>query len=123
MATRQTSSRSLTKIAGAILLALGLLLLFANLDEISARISTSFGSPADTIGIFPALGLAGLRALQAYVFDHSRFLSGLEQFLVSFWPLLLVGAGLILLRPAARRDSLRQRLNAASTAVSAQGER
>lgn len=100
MATRQTSSRSLTKIAGAILLALGLLLLFASLEGVAAHFNISLGSASETLGFFPALGLAGLRALQAYVFDHSRFLSGLEQFLVSFWPLLLVVVGAVLLRRA-----------------------
>ena len=100
MATRQTSSRTLTKIAGAILLALGLLLLFANLDGVAAQLNISLGSAADTLGFFPALGLAGMTALQAYVFDHSRFLSGLEQILVSFWPLLLVVFGAVLLRRA-----------------------
>jgi len=90
----------LTKIVGAILLALGLLFLFANLDGVASQFNISLGSAAYTLGFFPALGLAGLRALQAYAFDHSRFLSGLEQFLVSFWPLLLVGFGAVLLRLA-----------------------
>jgi uncharacterized membrane protein len=98
MATRQTSSRSLLSITGAILLILGLMLIFANLDEIAARITSSFTSPVETLGMFPALGLAGLRALQVYVFDHSQFLSALRHILVSFWPLLLVVAGAVLMR-------------------------
>jgi hypothetical protein len=38
-----------------------------------------------------------LRAAQSYVFDHPSFLSGLQQILVSFWPLILVIVGIALL--------------------------
>jgi uncharacterized integral membrane protein len=98
MARQSTSSRGLKAIVGATLLALGLLLLFANLDGVAARLSNgSFTSPAASSGTLIELGLAGLRAAQSYVFDHPSFLSGLQQILVSFWPLILVILGIALL--------------------------
>jgi hypothetical protein len=98
MAAQQTSSRSLLSITGAILLILGLVLVFANLDEIAVRFTNSFTPPMKNLGMLPALGLAGLSALQACLSDHSQFLSALRQILVSFWPLLLVVAGAVLMR-------------------------
>ncbi|HEX4542975.1 MAG TPA: hypothetical protein VH114_07400 [Candidatus Acidoferrum sp.] len=98
MARQSTSSRGLKAIVGATLLALGLLLLIANLDGVAARLSNgSFTSPAASSGTLIELGLAGLRAAQSYVFDHPSFLSGLQQILVSFWPLILVILGIALL--------------------------
>jgi hypothetical protein len=102
MAKQSTSCRSLKAIAGATLLALGLLLLFANFDGVAARLSNSsftspVASPAVSSGTLIELGLAGLRAAQSYVFDHPSFLSGLQQILVSFWPLILVIMGMTLL--------------------------
>ena len=100
MTAQQTSSRSIKSILGAGLLALGLFFLFVNLDGVAAQISAIAGASAETLGILPALGLAGMRALQAYNFDHAGFLSSLQQILVSFWPLLLIvaGAGLLMRR-------------------------
>ena len=100
MAKQSTSSRGLKAIAGATLLALGLLLLFANFDGAAARMNSSFTSPAGSSavsGTLIELGLAGLRAAQSYVFDHPSFLSGLQQILVSCWPLILVILGIALL--------------------------
>jgi hypothetical protein len=101
MAKQSTSSRGLKAIAGATLVALGLLLLFANFDGVATRLNsgsfTSPASPAVSSGTLIELGLAGLRAAQSYVFDHPSFLSGLQQILVSFWPLILVIVGITLL--------------------------
>jgi hypothetical protein len=82
---------------GATLLALGLLLFFANLDGVAARLGSSFTSPAESLGTLFTFGLAGMRAAQSYFFDHPTFLSGLRQILVSFWPLILVIIGIALL--------------------------
>jgi hypothetical protein len=98
MTARTTASRSLKSIAGATACALGFLLLLANLDGLAAQIGQTVAAPSETPGILPALGLAGLHALQSYAFDHARFSSSLLQILVSFWPLLLVIAGTMLLR-------------------------
>jgi hypothetical protein len=103
MKAQQTSPRSLKSIAGAILLALGFLVLFANLDAVASQISSAAGVPAEQAPVMlPALVLATLHAVQSYVFDHAGFLSGLLQILVSFWPLILILLGGVLLRDAFR---------------------
>ena len=103
MAGQQTNPRNLTSIAGAFLLAVGFLILFSNLDAAATRVAYATG---DTGGrapeTLPALVLALLHGLQTYVFDHAGFLSGVLQFLVSFWPLILILAGALLLRDAFR---------------------
>lgn len=101
MAALQASSQSLKSIAGASLAALGLVILFANLDGVAASLSNIAGiSVHEAPGILPALGLAALHVAQTYAFDHAGFLSSLLQILVSFWPLLLVAMGAALLRSA-----------------------
>lgn len=100
MAKRQTSSKSFHAVAGALLLSLGLLLLFANLDDLAARLSNSFCSTAGALGTVIELGLAGVRAVQTYFFDQPTFQAGLHAILVSFWPLILVIIGATLLRTA-----------------------
>jgi hypothetical protein len=107
MATRNTASRSLKSTAGAFLLALGLLILSANLDGIAACGSSfaGFSTPQEP-AIFPALGLAALHAAQTYTFDHARFLSSLLRILVSFWPMVLILAGVLLLRDPFRTSFL-----------------
>jgi hypothetical protein len=98
MAGQRTSSRSLKSLAGAGILALGLLLLLLNLDGVIAQISYAVGAPVQAPQILPAVGLVGLHALQAYTFDHAGFLPSLEQMLVSFWPVILIAIGAALLR-------------------------
>ena len=103
MAAHQTTPRSLTSIAGALLLAFGFLILLSNLDAAGARIVNAAGtSGGHLLEMLPVLVLALLHGLQAYVFDHAGFLSGLLQFLVSFWPLILILAGALLLRDVFR---------------------
>jgi hypothetical protein len=53
---------------------------------------------ADALGLPPSVALAASQAAQAYDLDQHRFLDSLLQLLPSFWPLLLVIAGIILLR-------------------------
>jgi hypothetical protein len=100
MATRQTSSRSLKSIAGAAALSFGVLVLFVNLDGLAARLPSAIGNPSAPLSPLPALGLAGLHAAQAYTFDRAGFLSSLQQILLSFWPLILIILGAVLLRDA-----------------------
>jgi hypothetical protein len=100
MAASRTTTRSMKSVFGAAALAIGSFLLLVNLDGIAAQINDAVGAPAESVGIFPALGLAGLHALQAFAFDHAGFLSSLLQILVSFWPLILVLLGTALLRSA-----------------------
>jgi hypothetical protein len=101
MAARQTSSQNLKSIMGAILLALGFLVLFANLDAVTGQINSAAGTPVGPAqGMLPALVLAALHAIEDYAFDHAGFSSGLLQILVSFWPLILIIIGAVLLREA-----------------------
>ena len=118
MAARQASSNSVKSIAGALLLALGLAFLFGNLEGIAACINNFAGISAhDAVGIVPALGLAGMHAVQAYAFDRDAFLSGLRQNLVSFWPLLVVAIGAGLLKSGLDRRLTRPRASAGSSAT------
>ncbi len=111
MAKRQTSSfKSFPAVAGAILLSLGLLLFFANLDEVAAHLGNSFTSAGSSLGAVIELGLAGMRAVQAYFFDPSTFQAGLHLILVSFWPLILVIIGATLLQSAAGKRLANSRL-------------
>ena len=55
-------------------------------------------SDADLVRSVAAISLAGLHAVQAYTFDHAGFLSSLLQILVSFWPLVLIFVGAVLLQ-------------------------
>ena len=106
MVARQTSSQSLRSIAGAILLSLGFAILFVNLDAVASIVSDYAGlSGHEGLGVLPAVGLAGLHAAQAYTFDQRGFISALQQILVSFWPLVLIFAGAIVLHRALGRRS------------------
>jgi hypothetical protein len=109
-------------LTGAGILVLGLFLLFVNLDGVAARISDAIGAPAESLRILPALGLAGLHAVQAYTFDHAGFLSSLTQMLLSFWPLLLVAAAAALLRPFGKGKTV-PGFNAGSSATVVRGDR
>ena len=103
MAARQTSPRSLTSIAGALLLALGFLFLFSNLGAVATQVANVAGtSGGRLLEMLPALILAVLHGAQSYFFDHAWFLSGVMQILVSFWPLILIIVGAVLLGVAFR---------------------
>jgi hypothetical protein len=98
MTARQATSQSLKSIAGASLFVLGLVLLFSNLDGVSSFLTNFDGvSRYEAIGTLPALGLAVLHAVEAYTFDHEAFVSGFQQILVSFWPVILILTGALLL--------------------------
>ena len=103
MVARQTSPRSLTSIAGALLLALGFLFLFSNLDAVAVQVTSAAGASGHQIlEMLPAMVLALLHGVQSYIFDHAGFLSALLQILVSFWPLILIIVGAVLLRDVFR---------------------
>jgi hypothetical protein len=112
MAARRTSSQSLKSIAGAGIFALGLLLLFLNLDGVISKISYTVGAPTQAPEILPLVGLLGLHAMQAYTFDHAGFFSTLLRILVSFWPLLPIFIGAVLLRSSVLEGFAPQRIGA-----------
>jgi cytochrome c biogenesis protein CcdA len=121
MAAQQTSPHRLKSIAGAILLALGFLILFVNLDAVAGQIANTTSTPEEPfVGMLTALVLAMMRAVQSYAFDHAGFLSSLLQILVSFWPLILIVAGAILLR---RGASMRQQLSVERSTAWSRGDR
>jgi hypothetical protein len=106
------SSRSLKSLVGAGIFALGLILLFVNLDGVIAQISHAVGAPTEAPQILPVLGLASLHVVQAYTFDHTGFLPSLLQILVSFWPLLPIFVGAVLLRSSVLEGLAPQRIGA-----------
>ena len=80
---------------------LGLHILSGNLDRIAEQAQQLLGGNAgEALGVLPSGVLAVSQAAQAYAVDHQGFLQGLLQILWSFWPLLLVIAGTVLLRDA-----------------------
>ncbi len=121
MANRRATLQSLKSITGASLFALGLMILFANLDGIAASLSDCAGIYVhEATGILPALGLAALHAAQSYAFDHAAFLASLQRILVSFWPVILILVGAVLLRDVFRGSLLGR---VADTGTAAAGER
>jgi hypothetical protein len=101
MESRQPSTKNLKSITGVALVALGFMILFANVDGVLTSMGSLAGSSAnEALSQIPAVGLAALHTAQAYTFDRAGFFSALQQILVSFWPLLLVIIGAILLRYA-----------------------
>ena len=103
MAQRHTPSTILNETVGTILLSFGLLLLFANLGHVATQVSDSFASAAGSPGTVIALGLAALRTVQTYLFDPTTFQADIRVILVSFWPLILVIIGAVLLQNAVSR--------------------
>jgi hypothetical protein len=93
-------SQYLKCIAGAALVGLGLFVLFGNLGGTAAQLGCPLGTTAADLGVLPSIVLAASQALQTYAFDRQRFLQSLLQTLVSFWPLLLVIPGAVLLQDA-----------------------
>ena len=103
MAGQRTLSRTPELVAGAALVGLGLLVL-ANLGgaATASPLSCPLGGTAGTalqVVASVVLTLAS-QALQALVFDPQRFFQGFSQALVSFWLLIFVIAGAVLLRAA-----------------------
>ena len=98
MAKQQRSSKRFYAVAGALLLSLGLLLLFANLDEVATGISNSLSSTPGTVGAVIEIG------------DHAAFQAGLRWILGSLWPLILVIIGATLLHNAIGRRYANPRL-------------
>ncbi|HKS73851.1 MAG TPA: hypothetical protein VJQ82_11695, partial [Terriglobales bacterium] len=65
--------QSLNAISGAIFVSVGLLLLFANFDQVAAHVRNPFTTPAHSFGAMLDVGLVGLRAVQTYLFEPSSF--------------------------------------------------
>jgi ascorbate-specific PTS system EIIC-type component UlaA len=99
MASQHKLSEGLKSVVGGALVGLGLHILFGNLDRVAEQLQHMLGIPAwETLGVLPSAVLAASQALQAYGLDHQGFLQTLLWMLISFWPLLLVILGTVLLR-------------------------
>jgi len=101
--TRQIArSRGPKSIAGTALLGLGLLILFGNVDVAVAQLGCPLGNTAgEALGLLPTFILgAASQAFQACVINQPEFLQDLFQMLVSFWLLLFLIVGALLLRAA-----------------------
>jgi hypothetical protein len=99
MKAQQTTSHGRKQVSGMVILALGILVFVPKLGALAPR----FGETPETLRLelvnaLPAIGLGVLHAGQALAFEPRSFFAGLAGILVSFWPLLLVAAGTLLLR-------------------------
>ena len=108
MASQHRLSEGLQSIVGGALVGLGLHILFGNLDRVAEQMKHMLGTAAwETLGVLPSVVLAASQAVQAYGLDHQGFLQSLLWIgfwiLISFWPLVLVIAGTVLLRNFFRR--------------------
>jgi len=101
MTRQHNTADNVRSIAGGALVGLGLHMLSANLTGDATQLRQQLGMPAgEALGVLPSVALAASQAARAYAIDHQGFLDGLLQLLASFWPLLLVIVGTILLRDA-----------------------
>jgi hypothetical protein len=98
MTRQHKTSESITAIAGGALVGLGLHILSGNLDTAGDPLRHLLGNPGgDALGVVPSVVLASSQAAQAYALDHHGFLQCFLRMLLSFWPLLLVVVGTVLL--------------------------
>ena len=87
MARQHQFFKSLKSVLGAVLIALGLVILFGKLDAPAGQLTHLLGTAAkETLELLPSL---------AYAFDHQWFSPCPLQMLVSFWPLLRVLAAVV----------------------------
>jgi len=99
MIRQDKTSESITVIAGGALVGLGLHILSGNLNTAADQLRHLLGNTVgDALGVLPSVVLASSQAAQAYALDHHGFLQCFLRMLVSFWPLLLVVVGTVLLR-------------------------
>jgi hypothetical protein len=83
-------------VAGAVLVAVGMFILYQHLDRAANQL---LGAPGGPLGALPTSVFAASRLVQAYAVDHQRFLENLvKQILIPAWPLLLVMVGTVLSR-------------------------
>ena len=83
-------------VAGAVLVVVGMFILYQHLDRAANQLHGATGGP---LGALPTSVFAASRFVQSYAAGHQRFLENLvKQILISAWPLLLVMVGTALSR-------------------------
>jgi hypothetical protein len=96
---RESKTReSIKAIAGVAFIGLGLHILSRNLAATATQLAHLLGdTTGNALGVLPSVVLASSQAAQAYALDRQVFLQCFLRMLISFWPLLLVIVGTILL--------------------------
>jgi hypothetical protein len=92
--------RNSKSIAGIALIGLGLFILCGNLADTVARFSRLAGGCANAKQAFGGLVVAGLAVSQvwrAYVFNRRELVLCVWRLFASFWPLLVVMVGAVLM--------------------------
>lgn len=107
---RQTLSGLAESMAGAGLAAVGVFLLYHNLQGTAAQLSRFLGATCcDAPGAFPTVILAAARVMHAYASGHQRFVETLIQhLLLSCWPLVLMIVGTVWFRGNGRDSGMEQ---------------
>src|SRR5271154_4126675 len=100
MAMQRTFFERAKLIAGAVLVALGILILQENLGRTAVQLSHLLGTtPWGDLGALPSIILGASKLAQSYAAGHRQFLEGvLHKMAVSFSPLLLIVVGAALSR-------------------------
>ena len=114
MTQERKSSLDLKKLLGTTLLPLGLSLLFVNVEANLAATGSALSLSGSETDFLPSLALSLFRVVQAYFFDHPRFLHGLGQILLSCWPIILILSGIVFLQNAIK-PQLQSRIAAAES--------
>jgi hypothetical protein len=98
MAVQQTTVRILKSTAGAVLVGLGVFILYANMARPLAQLRHILANGPATLGGLPAAIFVLMQTVHAHVLDHQRFVEGLFRHVLvsSLWPLLLVIFGTVL---------------------------
>jgi branched-subunit amino acid transport protein len=99
MVTGQTNSGKAKSVIGMVILGVGVLILvpkfIAMIPLLSGTLQEIWLQLFDAL---PAIGLEALHAGQALAFEPGTFFAGMLRILLSFWPLLVVAVGTLLLR-------------------------
>ncbi|HXL23544.1 MAG TPA: hypothetical protein VOA78_13835 [Candidatus Dormibacteraeota bacterium] len=106
MTARPTGFRRHFPLIGLILLALGLIALFAQVHPFVTGLADRIAANAEELGGFvPAAVLTANHAAQAWAFDRANVLSALRDILLSCWPVILILMGAALLGNALTRKN------------------
>ena len=99
MARQRTTSGKARSVLAIALLAAGVMALVPKFIAVTPFLSgTLLEMASQMFNALPGAGLDALHAGQTLAFDPPGFLAAALRILISFWPLLLVGIGTVLMR-------------------------